>query len=94
MEGLTFMEAVRKLAGQCGVKVESREDPEAGRRARLYALMAELAQFYHRCLLRTREGEIAREYLRGRDLGEKVQADYLIGYAMKGAAAILKWADK
>ena len=37
MEGLTFMEAVRKLAEQCGVKIEAREDPAAGRRARLYA---------------------------------------------------------
>ncbi|MBR2839217.1 MAG: DNA primase [Kiritimatiellae bacterium] len=94
MEGLTFVEAVKKLADQCGVKIESREDPAAGRRARLYALMAELAQFYHRCLLRAREGETAREYLRGRDLGEKIQADYLLGYAPNGAATILKWADK
>ncbi|MBO7683275.1 MAG: DNA primase, partial [Kiritimatiellae bacterium] len=94
MEGLSFMEAVRKLAEQCGVKVESREDPAAGRRARLYALMAELAQFYHRCLLRAREGEAAREYLRSRDLGEKVQADYLIGYAPAGVANMLKWAEK
>ena len=94
MEGLTFAEAVKKLADQCGVKIESKEDPAAGRRARLYALMAELAQFYHRCLLHTREGEIAREYLRKRELGEKIQADYLVGYALKGAAAILKWGDK
>ncbi|MBQ3289617.1 MAG: DNA primase [Kiritimatiellae bacterium] len=94
MEGLTFVEAVKKLADQCGVKLESREDPEAGRRARLYALMAELAQFYHRCLLRAKEGAAAREYLRGRDLGEKIQSDYLIGYAPNGAATMLKWAEK
>ena len=56
--------------------------------------MAELAQFYHRCLLRAKEGEAAREYLRGRDLGEKIQADYLIGYAPNGAATMLKWAEK
>ena len=41
-EGLSFVDAVHKLAEQCGVKIETREDPEAGRRARLYALMAEL----------------------------------------------------
>ena len=94
MEGLTFMEAVRKLAEQCGVKIEAREDPAAGRRARLYALMAELAQFYHRCLLRAKEGEAAREYLRSRELDEKIQADYLIGYAPAGVANILKWGQK
>lgn len=57
-EGLEFMDAVRKLADQCGVKIEEREDPEAGRRKRLLALMAELAQFYHRCLGRMKEAEL------------------------------------
>ena len=94
MEGLSFMEAVRKLADQCGVKVETHEDPAAGRRDRLYALMAELAQFYHRCLQRAKEGEMAREYLRSRDLGESIQSDYLVGYAPAGVANMLKWAEK
>ena len=95
MDGLGFVEAVKKLAAMCGVKVEEREsDPNAVRRARLYALMAELAAFYHRCLLKTREGELARKYLKSRDLGEDVQEDYLIGYAPNGAATILKWAEK
>ena len=32
MEGLNFVEAVKKLAASCGVKIEEREDPAAGRR--------------------------------------------------------------
>ena len=67
-EGLTFVEAVKKLAEQCGVKVEETEDPNAGRRKRLYALMAELAAFYRRCLLQAKEGELARNYLKDRAL--------------------------
>ena len=94
MDGLTFVEAVRKLAEQVGMKIESEEDPEAGRRARLLALLAELAQFYHRCLLKTKEGALAREYLAGRALPEKVAEDYLIGYAPNGVANIRKWAEK
>lgn len=93
-EGLDFMSAVKKLAGQCGVKIEEREDPEAGLRKRLYALMAELAQFYHRCLVKTREAQLARDYLVKRDLGEAAQNDFLIGYAPNGIATILKWAEK
>lgn len=93
-EGLDFMSAVKKLAEQCGVKIEEREDPDAGRRKRLLALMAELAQFYHRCLGRMREAQIARDYLAKRDLGETVQNDFLIGYAPNGIAPILKWAEK
>ena len=93
-EGLGFIEAVKKLAAQCGVKIEEREDPEAGLRKRLLALMAELAQFYHRCLGRMAEAAPAREYLAGRDLDGKVQEDFLIGYAPNGISPILKWAAK
>ena len=95
MEGLSFVEAVKKLAEACGVKIEEgREDPAAGRRRRLHALLAELAQFYRRCLLKTKEAEIARKYLAERDLGPEIQEAYLVGYAMKGVANILKWGEK
>ena len=94
MDGLTFVEAVKKLAEQCGVKVEEKEDPTAGKRKRLLALMAELAQFYHRCLQKTKEAQLARDYLKSRDLGEDVQEAFLIGYAPNGVATIRKWAEK
>lgn len=94
MEGLTFVEAVEKLAEQCGVKIEEHEDPAAGRRKRLLSLMAELAQFYHRCLLKAKEAQLAREYLAKRDLGPDVQESFLIGYAPIGIANISKWAKK
>ena len=94
MDGLTFVEAVKKLAEQCGVKIEEKEDPAAGKRKRILALLAEITQFYRRCLQQAKEGEFAREYLKKRDLGEQIQADYLIGYAPNGVANILKWAEK
>lgn len=94
MDGLTFVEAVKKLADQCGVKIEATEDPAAWRRKRLYALLAELTQFYHRCLLQTKEGAAARAYLAERDLGSEIQEAYQIGYAPNGVAHILTWAQK
>ena len=94
MEGLSFVEAVKKLAEQCHVKIEAKEDPKAGQRRRLYALLAELAAFYHRCLLKAGEAKLARDYLASRELDAKIQEDYLIGYAPKGVANILKWAEK
>ena len=94
MDGLTFPEAARKLAERCGITIEEKEDPKAGQRKRLYALLAELTQFYHRCLLQTREAQLARDYLASRELDAKIQEDYQIGYAPKGVANILKWAEK
>jgi DNA primase len=93
-EGLTFVEAVKKLAERCGVKIEETEDPDAGMRKRLHALMAELAAFYHRCLLKAKEGELAREYLKKRELDGDVAEDWCIGYAPNGVSNILKWAEK
>ena len=93
-EGLTFVEAVKKLAEQCGVKIEETEDPNAGLRKRLYALMAELAAFYRRCLLQAKEGEIAREYLKSRALDGAVAEVWGIGYAPNGVSNILRWAEK
>ena len=93
-EGLTFVEAVKKLAEQCGVKIEEQDDPSAGLRRRLHALMAELAAFYHRCLLQAKEAAGAREYLKSRALDGEVAEDWCIGYAPNGIANILKWAEK
>ena len=94
MDGLTFVEAVKKLAERCGVRIEEREDPTAGRRKRLLSLMAELAQFYHRCLLQAKEAAPARDYLVSRDLGPEVQESFLIGYAPNGISNIRRWAEK
>ena len=94
MDGLPFIDAVKKLAERAGVKLETREDPEAGMRKRLYALIAELSEFYRRCLKKTKEAQIARDYLKSRDLGDAVQDEYRIGYAIRSAADIVKWGAK
>lgn len=94
MDGLSFVDAVEKLAGMCGMSIEKKMDKDAGKRKRLYALMAELAEFYNRCLEKTHESEIARRYLASRDLSQETQAQYLIGYAPRGCSTILKWGEK
>lgn len=94
MEGLSFIEAVRKLADQAGVQIVEKEDPDAKLRKRLYALMAELAAFYHRCLVQIREAKVARDYLEQRELSPEVQDDYLIGYAPGGMKIMRTWAEK
>lgn len=94
-EGLTFEEAVQKLADRVGVTLEKTEDPNAKLRARLYALHAELANFYRRCLLRMKEGAAARAYLLSRKLPETIQETFCIGYApVRTRNAVLRWAEK
>ena len=93
-EGLSFGEAVRKLAGACGVAVEEKADPDAARRARLYALHAELAAFFRRCLKTAPEAEAARRYLAARRLPEDALEAFCVGYAPRAPEALQTWARK
>lgn len=91
MEGLPFLEAARKLAERAGVKIEERYDPQAKMRGRLYQINQELAAFYRRCLLRTREAQHARDYLESRELSGEIAERFAIGYAPEGHDALLAW---
>ena len=91
-EGITFPEAVRKLAERTGVTLTERFDPQARLRARLYQINQELAAFYRRCLERTREAQPARDYLRARDLLGPEAERFGIGYAPDRRDALIAWA--
>lgn len=93
-EGLSFVEAVKKLAAACGVTVEEKEDPQAGRRKKLLELHSQLADFFRRCLLHADEAAPAREYLASRALPDDIVARFKIGYAPRSAAAMRTWAKK
>jgi|GEM_PF-302462 len=94
-DGLTFMDAVRTLAEKVGVVIEQSTDYNAQNRNLLYAIHAELAAFYQRCLKQTSEAEIAREYLTKRKLTDDVVERFGIGYApLHPRDAALQWAKK
>ncbi len=94
-EGLTFIDALKKLADQAGVKLQSNHyDPEAKLRERLYQIHEELASFYQRCLEQTKEGQIARDYLQQRELHGDIVKQFRIGYAPEQPNALLRWAEK
>lgn len=93
-EGMSFIEAVKKLAAGCGVTVEEKEDPNAGQRKRLLALHEQLADFFRRCLLQAKEAEPARAYLASRELPEAIVSQFKIGYAPLSAEAMRTWAKK
>ena len=93
-EGMDFVEAVKRLGDMCGVTIEEREDPEAGMRRRLYALHGEIAAFFHRCLLKASEAEVARRYIAKRRLDGEAAETFTIGYVPLSSDAILKWAKK
>ncbi len=82
-EGLSFPEAVERLAAEAGVTLPkmTREDQEQEvRRNSLYDVM-DLATEFFEASLKGRFGQKARDYLAGRGLSPETQGRFRIGYA-------------
>jgi DNA primase len=82
-EGVSFPEAVERLAAEAGValpKVSREAEAQEVRRKSLHDVM-ELAAAFFEAQLQGRAGTMAREYLARRALGLEVQRRFRIGYA-------------
>lgn len=95
-EGLSFAEAIHKLADIAGVELKVTESPNTRLRHRLYELMASLAVDFNKMLKAKKnvDGEPAREYLKKRRLDDAIVDKFLIGYAPKDVDKILAWAGR
>lgn len=94
LQGLSFPEAVKELAGRAGIAVEERElSPEerrAGERKRgLREVLAAAADFYEEVLWTRPEGERGRAYLRQRNFQSETLREARLGYAPDGWSALL-----
>lgn len=89
-EGLSFPEAVEKLAAEAGMALPAvtREDTiREARRATALDAMEAAAKFFE-AQLRGAAGERARAYLAGRGLGEDAQRQFRIGFAPRDRFAL------
>ncbi|BCA78607.1 DNA primase [Desulfuromonas sp. AOP6] len=87
MEGLSFVEAVRRLGDRVGVQIERETlSPEEQRRRHqqvLYYRINEAAcDFFHANLMRSEEGKAARDYLKKRGYGHEIAREFRLGYAL------------
>ncbi|UJZ93590.1 DNA primase [Photobacterium damselae subsp. damselae] len=83
---LEFVEAIEELASQLGIEVPRENDngsapsgPRAAEKRNLYDVMAHIAQFYQ-SQLRSDEGQLAIDYLKGRGLSGEIVKKFAIGY--------------
>jgi DNA primase len=89
-EGLSFPEAVERLAGEAGVAMPARDaeaEEHEKERASLYDVL-ELATQFFEATLNARAGAVARGYLSGRDIGPDLQRKFRLGYAPADRAAL------
>jgi DNA primase len=88
MEGLTFPEAIERLAGQLGITLTyegggSAVRRETGKRVRYLEANKEAAAFYEE-QLRTPEAKLAREFLAQRGFDEAAAKHFGVGYSPGG----------
>ncbi|MEM1039090.1 MAG: DNA primase [Pseudomonadota bacterium] len=90
LDGLSFPEAVERLAEEAGVPMPA-VDPQAEarerKRASLYDVMTMAAAFFQQ-QLQTADGAKARAYLRDRGLSTGVQQAFGLGYAPQSRSAL------
>jgi len=91
-EGLSFPEAVEKLAGEVGVELPKwlpEDEAREQKRKSLYDIVELAAKFYEAQLFEA-GGREARDYLKGRGLDGAAAKQFRLGYAPGGNGALIK----
>ncbi len=91
IEGVSFPEAVRRLAAKAGVPLpQFAKDPQAQERARLLRLNELAATYFQRCLWGN-AGELARRYLEERGLSRSIAEQFRLGFAPSGKDGLARF---
>jgi DNA primase len=97
VEGLTFTDAVERLAGRCGVQLRytqpdgggaPRRDPS--QRRRLYEAHRLAADFYAEQLAQAPEARAGRQFLSDRGFDQHAAEQFAVGFAPRGGDALYR----
>ena len=92
LEGITFPEAVKRLAAKAGVTLpQAPDDPQARERERLYRLTSLAKTYFRRCLLDEKVGTAAQRYLAERGIPRDMAERFQLGYAPKGWNGLVRF---
>jgi DNA primase len=83
-DGVPFPEALKQLAAKAGVELDERSRRDDVRKARLREVMEAAIAFYHAVLTKSKSGQPALDYLRGRGLTDKTIETFQLGWAPGG----------
>ncbi len=81
MESTDFGETVRYLGEKAGVEVTRFEKVDTNVRTRLLALLEHAARAYHKSLAESETSQVARDYLKKREIDPELAQKFVLGYA-------------
>jgi DNA primase len=89
-EGLTFPEALKRLAAKAGIQIDERTTRDDARKARLREVLEQAIAFYHVVLTQSKAGAPALEYLHGRGFTDETIDKFQLGWAPEGWDQMIK----
>ncbi len=92
-DGLSFPEALEKLARRAGIDLPQRQGPKGPDRGSLIEAHREAVRFY-RAALGADTGETGRRYLADRGIPEEVLRAYYVGYAPGEGGVLIAYLNK
>ncbi len=90
MEGIEFPEALKILADKAGVNLSYKNPKIANEKTKLMDVCENAARFFHAVLLESQTGQIARDYLKKREVTEDSIEDFRLGYAPDSWDSLMK----
>jgi DNA primase len=96
-EGMTFIEALKRLATASGIVIQegvwdANAEREAKQRSALKHMHEEIAQWYHELLLKHPMADAARQYLKSRAVSSDIAKNWQLGYAPDNVQPLRTWA--
>jgi DNA primase len=89
-EGLSFPDALKRLAARAGIEIDERTSREDARKARLREVLEQAIAFYHVVLTQSKTGAPALEYLHGRGFTDETIERFQLGWAPGGWDQMIK----
>ncbi len=83
-DGLSFPEALKRLAARAGIEIDERTSREDARKARLHEVLENAIAFYHAVLTQSKVGAPALEYLHKRGFTDETIQKFQLGWAPDG----------
>jgi DNA primase len=89
-EGLSFPEALKRLAAKAGIEIDERTSRDDARKARLREVLEQAIAFYHAVLTQSKTGAPALEYLHKRGFTDATIERFQLGWAPDGWDQMIK----
>lgn len=96
-ENLDFVAAVRRLAERAGVRLELEESDGGQSRDEkdlLFKLHEQVAEHYHRTLMKDPAAQVARDYLKKRQITSEIAKKWRLGYSSDSWDGLITWAQQ